>query len=160
MEIETRTGLTIYKNIMAEQKHLRHWVIVILVITHQLISFIWYSPWLFGFKWINASGFRFSNSPPVTSIAFYTPFIFSIIASVLLCYAIAFLYARFEIETAFEGIKWGFVIWFVFLFINLLTHHQFAQRPVALTLIDGGRDCLIFLLTGLVVSTLVFRKNQ
>lgn len=143
---------------MQEQEQLNHKVIAMLVIVHQLISFVWYSPWLFGYRWINASGFRFSSSPPVSSIAFYTPFIFSIIASVLLCYAVAFLYAKFNIATAIEGIKWGFVIWFVFLFINLLTHHQFAQRPVALTLIDGGRDCLIFLLTGLVISTRAIRK--
>ena len=136
-----------------------HFVIAGLVLLHQLISMFWYSPFLFGYHWINASGFRLSQLPPYNETAFYWPFVFSVIASVLLCYAMTFLYVRFKVTGAAAGVKWGFVIWFVFVFLNLLTHNQFAQRPVSLSLIDGGRDFIIFTLSGLVISTLIVRKN-
>ena len=131
-----------------------------LVVAHQLFSFLWYSPYLFGYRWVHASGFRFSDFPPINDMAFYWPFVFSIIASVLLCYAITFLFSRFNIVKTKEALKWSFILWFVFLFLNLMTHNLFAQRPIALTLIDGGRDCLIFLSTGFVISTFIVRKSK
>lgn len=145
---------------MENQVRINHWIILILAVAHQLIGAAWYSPFLFGYRWINASGFRFSDLPPVTGLDFYLPFILSVIASVLLCYTMTILYIKLNIVTASKGIKWSFVFWFVFLFLGVLTHNLFAQRPVALTIIDSGRDCLIYVLSGLVISTLVIRKRQ
>jgi hypothetical protein len=126
--------------------------IAFLVAAHQLLSYLWYSPYLFAFDWIEASGFRLSRVPPSGTPAYYWPFVLSILNSIVLCYAMTWLYKRLAVTTALQGLGWALVLWFVFAFANMAVHHQFAQQAWALTLIDGGRDLLLFVLTGAVLG--------
>ena len=66
-------------------KRINHAVVWLLVVAHQLVSFVWYSPYLFGFKWMNLTGYRLSAIPPADSFGFYKPSLISIFASFLFC---------------------------------------------------------------------------
>ncbi len=129
-----------------------HLIIFMLVIAHQLISFIWYSPYLFAFDWMNLTGYRLSDIPPFGSMRFFTPFMLSISASILLCYWLATLIYKLNITSVYRGVKLALSCWLVFLFVFVLTHHYFANTSIALTLIDTGRDAIIFAVTGAVLT--------
>lgn len=139
---------------------MNHWVIAGLVVVHQLLGMLWYSPFLFGYHWINASGFRLSAMPRPDEPGFYVPFALSVAASLLLCYALAYLFRRLDVRSARAGLGWALLCWAVFAFVPLLVHYQFAQRPWSLAWLDGGRDFIVFALTGAVIGALGFRNHQ
>ena len=128
-----------------------HWAILSLIVLHQAFSMLWYSPYGFGLKWINLTGYSLRDIPPPTSIAFYTPFIVSIAASTLLCYGFAVLFFKLKINKLNRAIKASIFFWLIFLFSFTATHHSFANRPIMLTLIDMGRDFVLFLITAVVL---------
>lgn len=127
------------------------WVLA-LVVAHQVLSFVWYSPYLFAWSWIDASGFRFSRIPAPDTPAYYLPFALCVVASTVLCYTMVWLYHRLAVRTALQGVGWAVLLWFAFVFTSMAVHHQFAQQPWSLTLIDGLRDLLLFVLTGAVLG--------
>jgi hypothetical protein len=131
----------------------RHSAIILLVVIHQLISFYWYSPYLFGFKWMRLAGYRLSDIPPEGSFALYQPFLISILSSMLICYGLLALMERFNIATMRRGLALALFCWLL-VFALMLTHNEFANRPLALTLIDAGRDGVLFAITGLVLPLL------
>lgn len=132
-------------------KRINHLAIGLLVILHQLLSFAWYSPYLFGFKWMNLAGYRLSVIPPANSFGFYEPFLVSIFSSFLLCYGLALLFKSLNIVKVRKGAILAVGCWLAFSFSLLLTHNEFANRPLMLTLIDAGRDGLIFVSAGLIL---------
>lgn len=131
-----------------------------LLIVHQLLSFAWYSPYLFGFKWMNLSGYRISAIPPADSFGFYKPFLISILASLLVCYGLALLFKALNVATVRKGVILASGCWLAFAAPLLLTHNEFANRPFSLTLIDAGRDWLIFVSAGLILSTWRLKKHE
>lgn len=141
-------------------KRINHLAIGLLVITHQLLSFAWYSPYLFGFKWMNLAGYRLSTIPPADSFGFYKPFLFSIISSILLCYGLAILFRTMNIVTARRGFILASGCWLAFSLSLLVTHNEFANRPWMLTIIDAGRDWLIFVSAGLILPIWRFKANH
>lgn len=138
-------------------RRINHLAIWVLVIMHQLLSFAWYSPYLFGFKWMNLAGYRLSAIPPADTFEFYKPFLASIFASFLLCYGLAILIRTFNIVTARRGVILAGACWLAFSFSTLFTHYEFANRPWMLTFIDAGRDGLMFLSAGLILP--IWRKK-
>jgi hypothetical protein len=139
-------------------KRINHPAIGALVILQQLLSFAWYSPYGFGFKWINLAGYRISAVPPADTFGFYKPFLVSILSSFLLCYGLAILIKTFNIVTARRGLILAGGCWLAFSFATLLTHNEFANRPWMLTFIDTGRDGLMFISAGLILP--VWRKKH
>lgn len=137
-----------------------HLLIAALVVAHLLISLCWYSPFLFGYKWINVSNFQLSAVPPYNSIAFYWPFLVSIVNSIVFCYALAYLFMRLSIQNLWQGVLIGFALWFTFVFLFTLSHHQFAQQELALTLIDTGRDLVVVLLSSLTLAVFSRRNGS
>ncbi|HEX7028752.1 MAG TPA: DUF1761 domain-containing protein [Gammaproteobacteria bacterium] len=131
---------------------INHRAVWLLVVVQQLLSFAWYSPYLFGFKWINLAGYRLSAVPPADTVAFYKPFLISICASALVCYGLAVLFKRLNVTCASRGVILASGCWIAFSFSPLFTHNEFANRPWALTLIDAGRDWIIFVSAGLVLA--------
>lgn len=130
---------------------INHLAVWLLVIVQQLLSFAWYSPYLFGFKWINLAGYRLSAIPPAGTVAFYKPFLVSIFASALVCYGLAALFKTLNINSARKGAILASGCWIAFSFSLQLTHNEFANRPLTLTLIDTGRDWIMFVSAGLML---------
>ena len=133
-----------------------HIIIFLLVIAHQILGMLWYSPWLFAFQWLRLTGLSPADIDPQNLM----PFAISILASTLLCYTMAWTFVLLKIPSALRGMRAGFVIWFVFLFMITLTHASFSQVPMKLILIDMSRDFLMFLLTGAVLGAWNARLSQ
>ena len=126
---------------------MHHGLVAVLVVVHQLISILWYSPYWLGVKWFSKTGLRLSEVPTYQSFAFYWPFILSIFASIALCYLMAYLLRGLQIGSI--ALQFACIVWLGFVFLSMLTHHQFAQHPLSLTFIDSGRDLLLIVITSI-----------
>ncbi len=131
-----------------------------MVIAMQLLSFLWYSPYLFGFKWIVYADFSLSSIPRSDTFVFYKPFLLSIISTAVLYYALVLVFIKLSVNTLLRGVSYAVFCWFVFLFMVTLMHHSFAQRPIGLTLIDMGRDLLMFIIGGLCIAAWNRRQQR
>ena len=138
----------------------KHLVIFVVIVVHQLFSFLWYSPYLFAYKWIRAAEFRLALVPGYDKLEFYIPFVTSIFASLLLCYGLFALLTALRVTRIKKALLLGTVCWLAFSFPLALTHNEFANRPITLTLIDSIRDLILFLITSITLTWYINWGNK
>jgi len=123
--------------------HLAVWVLVVL---HQLIPMGWYSA--FAVKWMALIG---KNADDFKDVSM-TPYFVAIISAIVTVYMTAWLFCKLNIDNAVSGLKTAFLLWFCFLFWQVLTSDQFHVRPLELSLLNAGNTLIIFVVTGLVLG--------
>ena len=64
----------------------------------------------------------------------FTPFIYGIVNSVLLCWVMAKIFSEVTVDTFKEGIKYSFLIWIAYFGSTYAIHLAFGQFPIALNL--------------------------
>ncbi len=127
---------------------INHAAVWILVLVQQVIGYMWYSPLAFAIKWVELMGKSASDLQNATML----PFAFSITASVIMTYSMAYLFKKLRVENFVTGMFYAFIFWLGFLFTELATFNSFELRPVALTFIDAGKSLVTFLVTGFVLG--------
>ena len=128
---------------------INHAAVWILVLIHQIIGAMWFSPFLFAEKWMQLVGKSMQDFESAT----ITPYIVSIINAIVMNYAMAYLFKKLNVANFMTGMYYAFIFWFAFLFVEILTYNSFELRPVGLALIDGGKSLVTFLLSGFVLGT-------
>ncbi len=131
-----------------------HVAVWALAIVHQVIAFVWYSPWLFSARWIQLTGHKeadFANPSPL-------PFVISFVGAVVLCYVVAWLFSRLQVRTASLGLSLGLLFWAGFLFFELVSFNAFELKPYELALINAGKSLVTFGVTGFVLG--FWHKSQ
>lgn len=127
---------------------INHVAVWILVLLHQIIGGMWYSQIAFAGKWTELMGKSMSDFEN----AGFTPFIFSIINAIIMVYSMAWLFKKLNVENFVNGMRYAFVFWLAFLFVELATFNSFELRPFGLTLIDAGKSLVTFLISGFVLG--------
>lgn len=125
-----------------------HLAIFLLIIVHQAVGFVWYTPNVFGDKWLAFIG----KTPEEIDPSNPFPYIISVLSSIVLCYTMAIFFRVFAVENILKGISIAFVLWFSFLFLNTATHSAFAGYPSGLVFINTGSLLVQFILTGAVLG--------
>ncbi len=128
---------------------INHAAVWILVLLHQIIGGMWYSQIGFAGKWTELMG----KSTADFENAGFIPFIFSIINAIIMVYSMAWLFKKLNVENFVNGMKYAFIFWFAFLFVELATFNSFELRPFGLTMIDAGKSLVTFLISGFVLGT-------
>lgn len=129
---------------------INHLAVGILVIVHQAIGFGWYAA--FGNVWLNYHAKTMTDIEQPTDVM---PFLVSIIASICVNYALAWLIVRLGAISAIAGLKIALLCWFAFVFVEHATvsaFSAFGTNPWPLVLIDMGRPLLAFAVSGLVLG--------
>lgn len=127
---------------------INHAAVWILVLVHQIIGAVWYSPFFFAEKWVEFTGKSMSDF----SNASIVPYFISIAASIITTYTIAYLFKKLSVANFVTGMYYAFIFWFGFLFVELATFNSFELRPFGLTLINGFKSLVTFLVTGFVLG--------
>ncbi|MEO8666119.1 MAG: DUF1761 domain-containing protein [Ignavibacteria bacterium] len=127
---------------------INHVAVWILVIVHQAIGAGWYSPVAFAGQWTELMGKSMSDFEN----AGFTPFIFSIINAIIMVYSMAWLFKKLNVENFISGMRYAFVFWLAFLFVELATFNSFEMRPFGLTLIDSGKSLVTFMVSGFALG--------
>jgi uncharacterized protein DUF1761 len=129
---------------------INHLAVWILVIVHQLIGFGWYTA--FGNIWLNLHAKTMTDIEQTHEIA---PYVVAIVASIFVNYALAWLIARLNANSAGGGLMIALVCWFCFLFVEHATvsaFSAFGTNPWPLVFVDMGRAFLAFGVSGLVLG--------
>ncbi len=111
------------------------------------VGFLWFSPWLFGNRWIalnNLSKDKMKPSP--------MPFVVALLCQVVAAFVLWLLIEMFGITDIMNAWIVAAVLWFTFHFLPSLTHHMFDQRPMGLLFINTGHDLANLLVMSLLLT--------
>ena len=126
---------------------INHLAVIILTIAYQLIAMGWYT--IFSNQWMSLNNFTeadFADQSPV-------PYIYALITALITNYVLAILFKNLKVEQVTEGIKIAFLCWLAFTFAELSTVNMFSLKPFALSLVDGVKSLVTFMITGIVLGS-------
>ena len=97
--------------------------------------------WIFGAVWYGVMGKRWMAAAGLTEDTInrknYTAFIGSFVCAILVAGMMRHIFASSGVDTVFAGILSGMGLGLFIATPWLATNYMFAQRPLALTVIDG-----------------------
>jgi hypothetical protein len=112
---------------------------------------LWYSPLLFGQRWMTLVGFTEEKFKEIKKDA-WKSYLTSLIAALVISFGLARIEAYMNVITITGGLQTGFWAWFCFVISTMTTNNTFAGRPVQLLLIDGFYHLYGFLIMGVILA--------
>ena len=113
-------------------KH-NHIAIVVAVILHQVIGFLWYSPFLFLGPWVQGLGKQVSE----LDMSNPAPFLADIVGWFFTCYFISWLVQRVPLTTFNQGLGFAILLWVGVAPPLLAPHYLFAGLHTNVLLVDA-----------------------
>jgi hypothetical protein len=129
---------------------INHAAVWLLVVLHQLIAWGWYS--IFGETWLNLHARTMTDIDRTHNMSAY---LLGVVTAVVVNYALAWLFARLDVNSAVSGLTTALFCWAAFLFMEHATiavFSSFETNPWPLILIDMGRTFITFGVSGLVLG--------
>lgn len=127
---------------------INHAAVFTIVLIQQVIGGMWYSPVLFAGPWIQLTGKTMADFENAT----FTPYVVSIVASIITTYIMAYLFKKLHVDNFLKGLFYALLLWLAFLFVEMMTFNSFEMRPVGLTLINSGKSFLTFIVSGFILG--------
>ena len=113
-------------------KH-NHVAIIVAVVTHQVIGFLWYSPFLFLGPWVQGLGKQVSELDMPNP----APFIADIVGWFFACYFISWLVQRLAVETFQQALGLSILLWVGVSVPLMAPHYLFAGLHTNVLMIDA-----------------------
>ena len=127
---------------------INHAAVLVIVLLCQIIGAMWFSPFLFAEKWVMLTGKSMSDF----ANAGMTPYLVSIVSSIITTYTMAYLFVKLNVENFFTGMFYAFIFWFGFVLVELMTFNSFELRHYGLTWIDAGKSFVTFMVSGFILG--------
>ncbi|MEO9803230.1 MAG: DUF1761 domain-containing protein [Reichenbachiella sp.] len=127
--------------------HVAVWVLVAII---QVIPMLWYDQLFFGIRWMELNNFTIDDFDDFGTFGY----VIAILNAAAFCYFMAWLFIRLKVETAIEGLKIAFLLWFCLVFMQVTTQNFFTLRPFELTLIDELLVLIEYEMVGVVLALL------
>ena len=113
-----------------------NWIaIFVSAIAYFLIGAVWYSA-LFQKQWISASGVNVEDPNAKKGMA--AIMITSFILTLICCFGLAYIIARFNLHTWTVGLKLGLLTGICFCSTAISISYIYEKKPLPLHLINGG----------------------
>jgi len=113
-------------------KH-NHIAIVVAVVIHQVIGFLWYSPFLFLGPWAQGLGKQISELDMPNP----APFLADIVGWFFACYFISWLVQRVAVETFQQSLGLSILLWVGVAVPLMAPHYLFAGLHSNVLMIDA-----------------------
>jgi hypothetical protein len=120
--------------------------ILVAAIVAMALGALWYSPLLFGNKWMQAVG-----KTKETLGGEAMPMILSIVASLLTAIAVAILHEAIGVGSALQAAHIGLILGLLIIFPAFLSDYAFCGWSNTLLLIQSGYRIISILLMSLVI---------
>jgi hypothetical protein len=121
--------------------------IVVTVILHQMLAFVWYGV-LFYDPWLAGLG----KEPADVDQGNPLPYILDIGGWTLASCVIAWLVRMTNVRTAGQGAVLGIALWLGLAVPTLVPHYAFARISPVVTLIDAGNVLVACMMTGGILA--------
>ena len=129
---------------------INHKVVWILIVIYFLIGWGWYAIW--GDTWLNLHAKEATDIERTHNVGAY---VFALIASIVVNYALALLISKLNPERPSCGVKIALACWFAFVFMEYATisvFSAFETNPWPLICIDMGRPLIGFVISGFALA--------
>jgi hypothetical protein len=121
--------------------------ILVLIILQQALGFLWYSPWLFGNRWL--AGIH--QSPEELNRKDPAPFITAFVGSIFYTCVLAWLLEATGTEQMLGALELGFLAWLGLMLPTIATHYKFQGFGWGLIVIDAGKDLASTMMTVVIL---------
>lgn len=125
------------------------WAIIVAALSTFLVGSLWYSPTLFGKKWMQLNGFT-EETIKEGRFSMVTIFGSSFVAAIIAAFAMA-MFIGPESSLGF-GVFAGFMIAIFWIATARLTTALFEQQKLGLVLIHVGYDLVSYVVMGAIVG--------
>ncbi len=134
-------------------KGINHLAVVVAVILHQVLGYLWYGvlfldPWLSG---LSRSRSEFDQSDPV-------PYVLDIAGWFLASYVMAWLIRKTDTDSPGKGAALGLVLWLGLALPTLIPHYAFAGLKPIVMVIDAANVLVACVMTGAILAA--FQKTR
>lgn len=130
--------------------HLNHLAIIVSAIAYFMLGALWFSPALFGNRWIELSGIKDKMETLRKRVAL--PYIVTFIAEYITCYALACVMSAFHAETAVNGMITALLTGVGFIATTEAVGHVFEGRPLKLWFINHAYHVVGLVIAGAVLG--------
>lgn len=126
--------------------------VIVATLAHYLLGGLWYSPLLFGNKFLQIIGWspeklaEMEKQTPVKELAI------AFVTSLVLVYILAHFVQYTKAKTAWGGIQTAFWLWLGFIVTTQLATVIFEQRPLGLYLINIGYQLVGCAIAGVILA--------
>ena len=124
--------------------------VIAAIAVNMIVGAVWYSPLLFARPWMAANGFTEEQIKAQGSAT--RGYIVSVIASVVIAFAIALFAQAAGAGAAIDGLLLGLAAGVGFVATTSVTNYIFESRPLKLYLINAGYPVVSFTLIGLLIG--------
>ncbi len=123
------------------------WGVVFSTVIFVAVTFCWYSPYLFGKKWLELTRVQDIEAGNMGVLVVLT-----FLAAFLMSYVLADIASFLHVENFGEGALLGFWVWLGFIATIHLMAVLYAKKPLTLYFIDVGAYLVSFVLMGGVIG--------
>lgn len=121
--------------------------VVAAAVANMIIGSIWYSPGVFGKRWMSLAGIRqggMKEAGPAYAAAF--------VVALILAYVLAHFVGYTQAHTFGDGLQLGFWVWLGFVATTSSGDYIFGGRPRQLYVLNNGYHLVTLLVNGVLLA--------
>lgn len=121
-------------------------------VANMIIGSIWYSPMVFGKKWMELSGHVMKEMTPEVKKEMMRMYTMTFIGALLTSFVMAHIVDYAGSATLMDGIQTGFWVWLGIVAPVLMTEYLFNKRPIMGYAISVGYHLVSLTVIGAILS--------
>jgi hypothetical protein len=133
------------------QVDVNYLAILVCVVVFMVIGALWYSPILFGKKWMSITG-KSEKDIKQESAGVWKAYLISALGALVMAYVLAHILHYVQADTALKGLQTGFWVWLGFVVTSNLGGILFEGRPKGLYFIYNGYQLVSLLCMGIILT--------
>lgn len=133
-----------------------NWItIIIAAVVNMIIGGLWYSPVLFGDRWIKLMGFSQKQIDEAKSQSMAKSYSLMAIFSVVMAFVLSRLIDMTGIIDIYAALILGFLLWLGFIATTKAGDTIFGKKPIGLYIIDAGYYLVSMLAMSAILTFIV-----
>ena len=137
-----------------EQVIVNNWAVLFCAVASMAVGATWYSPGVFGNKWMKLAKVKEEKNMPAAKMAvmYGGAFLASLITAYVLAHVTYLSHSYFNYDYVQAAITTALWLWLGLTAARFFVHDSFEGRPRQLTLLTVGHEFLTFLVFGLIIG--------
>jgi hypothetical protein len=124
--------------------------IIVAAIVSMIISIVWYSPALFGRRWLRLQGRNPRDAGRMMKAA-GPMYVLSLVAAIISAIVLQFFIGQFSITSAWVGAALGLLVWIGFVATGNFGMAMLGKKPVKLYLLENLHLLIAFMAMGAIL---------